>query len=137
MTAERKNPNLSNSRADQTPTTMPKSQRILACVSCQQRKVKCDRKFPCANCLRQRIQCVPATQTRPRKRRFPERELLNRLKRYEELLRLNNVKFDPMHSDANPSEGLAEERSEDEEPDDQLESSPSISTRSENAYEPK
>lgn len=78
-----------------------KPQRVLACVLCQQRKVKCDRKFPCANCVRSQAQCVPATLTRRRKRRrFPERDLLDRLHSYEELLRQNNISFDPIHGDA-------------------------------------
>ncbi|KAK8098131.1 uncharacterized protein PG998_013617 [Apiospora kogelbergensis] len=57
-----------------------KSQRVLACVLCQQRKVKCDRKFPCSGCAKHGIKCVPATQTRRRRRRFPERDLLARLR---------------------------------------------------------
>ncbi|GIC90226.1 uncharacterized protein Aud_006658 [Aspergillus udagawae] len=70
--------------------------RVLACVLCQQRKVRCDRGFPCANCVRAQAQCVPATQVR-RRRRFPERELLERLRRYEDLLRQNNIQFQPLH----------------------------------------
>ncbi|SPO03296.1 related to C6 transcription factor [Cephalotrichum gorgonifer] len=77
-----------------------KRQRVLACIACQQRKVKCDRKFPCANCVRSRVQCVPATLVpRTRKRRFPERELLDRLRHYEDLLRRNNVNFEPLHKE--------------------------------------
>ncbi|KAF5014526.1 hypothetical protein F66182_14452, partial [Fusarium sp. NRRL 66182] len=46
-------------------------------------------------------QCVPATLARRRKRRrFNERELLDRLHHYEELLRQNNIAFDPIHSGA-------------------------------------
>ncbi|PVH78409.1 hypothetical protein DL98DRAFT_516746 [Cadophora sp. DSE1049] len=78
-----------------------KPQRVLACILCQQRKVKCDRKHPCANCVKARAQCIPATQvTRQRKRRFPERELLDRLRKYEDLLRQNNVRFEPLHKDS-------------------------------------
>jgi hypothetical protein len=29
-----------------------KPTRILACVLCQHRKIKCDRSFPCANCIK-------------------------------------------------------------------------------------
>lgn len=77
-----------------------KPQRILACILCQQRKVKCDRRFPCANCVKARVQCVPATLTqRRRRRRFPERDLLDRLRRYEDLLRQNNISFEPLHKD--------------------------------------
>ena len=78
-----------------------KPQRVLACVLCQQRKVKCDRRFPCANCIGSHAQCVPAATLPPRKRRrrFPERELLDRLRGYESLLRQNNIKFQPVHKD--------------------------------------
>ncbi|KAF3929729.1 hypothetical protein AA313_de0209501 [Arthrobotrys entomopaga] len=76
-----------------------KSQRVLACVLCQQRKVKCDRKFPCANCVRAQAHCVPATLTpRQRRRRFPEKELIDRVQHYEGLLRENNINFEPLHS---------------------------------------
>ena len=46
------------------------------------------------------MQCVPATLApRRRRRRFPERELLDRLRKYEDLLRQNNIKFEPLHKD--------------------------------------
>lgn len=78
-----------------------KPQRVLACVRCQQRKIKCDRRFPCAHCSTSRVQCVPATLTGrvPRRRRFPERELLERLRKYEDMLRQNNIKFEPLHKE--------------------------------------
>lgn len=76
----------------------PAKHRVLACITCQQRKVRCDRKSPCANCVRSRVQCVPAALApRPRRRRFPEQELLERLRHYEELLRNNGVGFEPLH----------------------------------------
>ncbi|KAK7427045.1 hypothetical protein QQZ08_006472 [Neonectria magnoliae] len=86
-------------------------------------------------------QCVPATKTRPRRRRFPERELLDRLQKYENLLRRNNVKFDPLHK--NP--GLGEKESAVdccESDDEQIETgssdgSPSACPNSESAYEAK
>lgn len=41
---------------------------------------------------------MPATLLpRQRRRRFPERELLDRLRRYEDLLRQNSISFDPLH----------------------------------------
>jgi hypothetical protein len=85
------------------PAQALRGQRVLACVLCQQRKVKCDRKFPCANCTKSHTQCLPATiAKRQRRRMFPERELLERLYRYEDLLRQNNIKFDPLEK--SPSE---------------------------------
>lgn len=47
--------------------------------------------------MRVGAQCVPA-DSRRRRRRFPERELLQRLRRYEDLLRRNNIQFEPLHS---------------------------------------
>ncbi|CAG7946914.1 unnamed protein product [Penicillium nalgiovense] len=82
------------SPSEQTATA--KARRVLACVLCQQRKIKCDRTFPCANCVRAGEQCKQAI--RQRRRRFPERELLARLRHYESLLRKHNIKFDPLHT---------------------------------------
>lgn len=74
-----------------------KHQRVLACTLCQQRKVKCDRRLPCANCVKSRAQCVPATLApRQRRRRYPERALLDRLRGYEALLRRNDIPFDSL-----------------------------------------
>lgn len=80
-------------------TRASKPQRVLSCVLCAQRKVKCDRKSPCSNCTRIRAQCVSAaTIPRQRRRRFPERELLERLRYYERLLTENNISFEPLHA---------------------------------------
>lgn len=79
---------------EQTATI--KSRRVLACVLCQQRKIKCDRTSPCANCVRAGEQCEPAA--RQRRRRFAERDLLARLRHYESLLHQHNIKFDPLHT---------------------------------------
>lgn len=81
---------------------LSKPQRVLACKLCQQRKLKCDRKFPCEKCTKSRAQCVPATLAprHRRRRRFPERELLERLRRYEGLLRQHNINFEPLHTPA-------------------------------------
>ena len=44
---------------------------------------------------------MPATLAqRRRKRRFPERALLERLRKYEDLLRQNNITFEPLHKDS-------------------------------------
>ncbi|XXH05440.1 hypothetical protein Hte_011867 [Hypoxylon texense] len=96
---------MSTSAASPTPArtattaTAVKSQRVLACALCQQRKVKCDRKFPCANCVRAGAQCVPTSAPRPRRRRFPERELLDRIRHYEGLL---HSKGDDDNTDIGP-----------------------------------
>lgn len=84
-----------------TKAESTKPQRVLACVLCQQRKIKCDRTFPCINCTRSHSHCVPAATlpSRQRRRRFPERDLLNRIHLYEGLLRDNNIQFESLHKD--------------------------------------
>ncbi|KAF2005172.1 hypothetical protein P154DRAFT_518706 [Amniculicola lignicola CBS 123094] len=78
--------------------SVQKAARVLACVSCQARKVKCDHAYPCSRCVKSKTQCVPANQiARRRRRRFPERELLDQLSKYERLLRMNNIDFEPLH----------------------------------------
>jgi hypothetical protein len=74
----------------------PKPQRILACVLCQQRKVKCDRKFPCNHCIKAKVQCVPAQQMPRRRKRPTEQELMERLRQYEGLLKKNNIAVEPV-----------------------------------------
>ncbi|KAF1973939.1 hypothetical protein BU23DRAFT_463415 [Bimuria novae-zelandiae CBS 107.79] len=87
-----------SSSSHSTPATAPKAQRVLACLLCQSRKVRCDRTFPCANCVKAGAKCIPAgTITKQRRKRFPERELLDRLHRYESLLRQNKIDFEPLH----------------------------------------
>ncbi|KAI1823149.1 fungal-specific transcription factor domain-containing protein [Xylaria intraflava] len=60
--------------------------RILACVLCQNRKIKCDRNTPCSNCVQANVACTPSTPAPPRKRRRPNQDLQQRLARCEELL---------------------------------------------------
>jgi hypothetical protein len=71
--------------------------RIWSCVTCRRRKVKCDRRDPCANCVRSNIEChFPVTGRLPRRSRDPgaiklspsqrQVELLGRLRRLEDLV---------------------------------------------------
>ncbi|KAL6233618.1 hypothetical protein BDW75DRAFT_184788 [Aspergillus navahoensis] len=123
---------------DSPQTTKPI--RVLSCVLCQQRKVKCNRTFPCANCVKSKAQCIPAgLLPRRRKRRFPERELLHRLRQYETLLWRNGIEFEPLHrepageSDGHQSPGSIE-------PDDRDPTPRVLSSRPESsggAYEAK
>ncbi|KAJ5170103.1 uncharacterized protein N7500_002886 [Penicillium coprophilum] len=110
------------SSSEQTVTTKPR--RVLACVLCQHRKIKCDRTFPCVNCVRACVECQQST--RQRHRRFPEKELLARLRHYERLLHRHKIKFDPLHTPTtdcrSPNENGRDEfpedvRSEDTIPD--------------------
>ncbi|KAI0157853.1 fungal-specific transcription factor domain-containing protein [Xylariaceae sp. FL1272] len=69
-----------------------KPPRVLACVLCQSKKVRCDRNTPCSNCnllifpSKANVQCTPSTPAPPRKRRRPNQDLQQRLARCEELL---------------------------------------------------
>jgi Fungal Zn(2)-Cys(6) binuclear cluster domain len=137
-------PNLSPSTP--FPSSQPsKPQRVLACVRCQQRKIKCDRRFPCLNCNTSRAQCTPATLTPHgrRRRRFPERELLERLRRYEDLLRQNNIKFEPLHKDPAGEKESPNTQGGDVSDDERPEaveadwSFPSTTVKSERVYEAK
>ena len=84
-------------RAHQLPSTPAsstfKSKRLISCVLCQQRKVKCDKKSPCSACTKAGVTCVAATAQPPRRRKrsAPEETLLARLKRYEALLKNHGV----------------------------------------------
>lgn len=66
---------------------------------CQQRKVRCDRNYPCANCRKARAECISPASLPPRKRkkRFPEAELLARLRRYEEHLKKYGADIDSIN----------------------------------------
>ncbi|CAI6340673.1 unnamed protein product [Periconia digitata] len=73
-----------------SPTKAP---RAHSCVLCQKRKVKCDRNSPCAGCIKSGTECVEAIPAppRPRKRKASISELQSRLKRCEELIRVNGL----------------------------------------------
>jgi hypothetical protein len=68
-----------------------------ACASCARRKIKCDRQEPCSNCIKSNIACDFSLRVAPaRSRKRPANEDIHaRLHRYEELLRKNNIDFDP------------------------------------------
>ncbi|RSL41187.1 hypothetical protein CEP53_012909 [Fusarium sp. AF-6] len=71
-------------------TTTPgshKAPRVLACVLCQHRKIKCDRNTPCSNCIKANVTCTPSTPAPARKRRRPNQDLQERLARCEQLLK--------------------------------------------------
>ena len=73
-------------------TNLPRGSRnALSCTHCRQRKVKCDKVFPCQHCQRSNLACVfPERAKHPRRKRDGHKasndELLNRLRRMEELI---------------------------------------------------
>jgi hypothetical protein len=63
-----------------TPPLNPRS-----CTTCRKRKVRCDKRHPCANCTKANIVCLfPGPGRAPRRsRKPPDTELLARLRRLE------------------------------------------------------
>ncbi|KAF9870095.1 C6 transcription factor [Colletotrichum karsti] len=88
------------------PMAAMKLTRGTSCVLCQQRKVRCDKNKPCANCVKARVECrvIPPQPPRRRKKRLQERDLVDRLKKYELLLAENGVKFEPIAGDLKASD---------------------------------
>ncbi|KAF5984940.1 hypothetical protein FBULB1_3133 [Fusarium bulbicola] len=69
------------------------SLKIWSCVTCRRRKIRCDRKEPCNNCIRTNIDChFPVTGRIPRRTRDAktpaqkQSELLSRLRRLESVV---------------------------------------------------
>ncbi|KAI0008829.1 hypothetical protein F4779DRAFT_641318 [Xylariaceae sp. FL0662B] len=82
-------------------SSMVKVTRGHSCVLCQQRKVRCDKNKPCSNCVKAGVECrvVPPQPPRRRKKRVPERDLVERLRKYEALLLQNGIEFDSLGPD--------------------------------------
>ncbi|KAM0501938.1 hypothetical protein ACHAP8_004235 [Fusarium lateritium] len=82
----------SSSSSPQDETTL----KIWSCVICRRRKIRCDRKDPCSNCVKNKIDChFPVTGRIPRRNRGPstsktpaqkQSELLGRLRRLESVV---------------------------------------------------
>lgn len=77
-----------------------------SCVLCQQRKVRCDKQKPCANCVKAQVECrvVPPQPPRRRKKKPHERDLIERLRKYESLLAQHGVNFEPIAHELKPSD---------------------------------
>lgn len=86
------------SKMSSLPTAAPASSKITrghSCVLCQQRKVKCDRRQPCSNCVKARVECVASAPPAPRRRKkIPTSDLAARLQRCEDLLKKHGVKVE-------------------------------------------
>ena len=66
-------------------------QQPLSCTHCRQRKIKCDKKYPCSPCSRSNLTCVfPERARHPKKKSASSKatndELMRRLGRMEELI---------------------------------------------------
>lgn len=73
-----------------------------SCITCRRRKVKCDKKHPCGNCTRQKIECIfPGPGRAPRKsRKPPDAELLERLRRLEGVVHTLNAQVEEHEQEA-------------------------------------
>ena len=93
-----------HSQLQPDPSAM-KLTRGTSCVLCQQRKVRCDKNKPCANCIKAKVECrvIPPQPPRRRKKRLQEKDLIERLKKYETLLTENGVSFDSIGQDLRDS----------------------------------
>lgn len=76
-------------KASQSPSNSGANLNPRSCVTCRRRKVKCDKKQPCANCVKAHIDCIfPSPGRAPRKPRKPQdSELVERLKKLEGVVR--------------------------------------------------
>lgn len=89
--------------------------KIWSCVICRRRKVRCDRRDPCSNCVRAAIDChYPVTGRVPRRSRDPsvwkspaqkQSELLSRLRRLEAVVTELSAQVEegPGEPSANPT----------------------------------
>jgi hypothetical protein len=121
-----------------------KPQRVLACVLCQQRKVKCDRQTPCSNCVKAGgVQCVPAALApRQRRRRFGHRQLTEQIHKYENLLKRHGIKFESLEQinatrSASSQADRYDEMADGESDQDTNHSSSSATFKSDKVYELK
>lgn len=78
-----------------------------SCVTCRKRKVKCDKKQPCSNCVRAKIECVfPSPGRAPRKsRKPPDGELMERLRRLEGVVQSLNAQVEEEQQTHSNEEG--------------------------------
>jgi hypothetical protein len=85
--------------------------RNFACQLCQHRKVRCDRQNPCGNCVKSGAECLRVAPSRPRrrKRKLDEKELVQRLQAYEDLLSEHGVAFESVQGTRNRTGPGAEE----------------------------
>ncbi|KAL8948181.1 MAG: hypothetical protein Q9222_005606 [Ikaeria aurantiellina] len=83
----------------QQPSATVTGPQLHSCVTCQRRKVKCDRNDPCSNCTKHRAVCEFRTPAPPRRRKrtSPDPDLYAKVKRYEGLLQARGVKVEELN----------------------------------------
>lgn len=88
--------------------------KLFSCATCKQRKVKCNRSYPCSNCLKAGTTCkfVPPAPSQRRKRKAAREGLHARLGRYERILQSYGVKIDASSMQARNEESPADDEME-------------------------
>jgi hypothetical protein len=84
--ASENSPNSARSGVPATaPRPLPDIASARSCITCRRRKVRCNKRSPCSNCVKAGIDCIfPPPGRAPRKsKRPPDAELLSRLRRLE------------------------------------------------------
>ncbi|OCL15024.1 putative C6 transcription factor [Glonium stellatum] len=93
-----------------------------SCLTCRQRKVKCDRRTPCSNCAKAEKHCsfIPPVRGKRKRTKPPREGLRAKLKRYEELLKSYGANVEPSEdfddSDSETASQPDAEMDEDTEP---------------------
>jgi len=77
-----------------------------ACLTCRQRKIKCDQHNPCAHCIKVSTECKFIAPVRGKRKRTktPKEGLHAKLKRYEQLLKSYGAKIEPSDDDESSDE---------------------------------
>ncbi|KAI1799956.1 putative C6 transcription factor [Daldinia bambusicola] len=100
-----------------TPLGAEGGLKSYSCVICRQRKVKCDRRSPCSNCVKAEKPCDFVAPVRGKRKRTkpPKESLRAKLRRYEELLKSYGAKIEPSDEvDDSDSESAASHPHDDE-----------------------
>lgn len=53
----------------QSPVKAEKPQKAFSCLRCFERKVKCDKQHPCANCVKSNVECIFRIPSAPRRKK--------------------------------------------------------------------
>jgi len=77
-----------------------------ACLTCRQRKIKCDQHNPCAHCIKVSTECKFIAPVRGKRKRTkaPKEGLHAKLKRYEQLLKSYGAKIEPSEDEESSDE---------------------------------
>ena len=97
-----------------------------SCLACRQRKVKCDRHSPCANCVKAARQCsfIPPIRGKRKKTKAPKEGLHAKLRRYEELLKSHGAIVEPSEYDGDSDSEMASQPDTDVAEDASVHSKP-------------